>query len=274
MLPALKQIAAQSVPKQVKAAPKRATTFFLGLSVAIKIRGSRKRGSGSSRARCGVHHECFPREGKEHTMISSSPPSSTGQYQVIAACDLSPLGDRAVEDALLLCATRQHSMLHVITVVSTHARGVVLPGDARVLAYEEAQEIVRIHLAGIVDRCLADGVHVSLELSASHVIVGEPAACICQLADEIDADLVVLGTHDRRGIGRMLHNSLTAEVMRRAQCAVLVIRPRDFLEGKKLPDVQPPLGPDEHHLLALRSAPTYHYVPRASRPPARIMPAL
>jgi nucleotide-binding universal stress UspA family protein len=209
-------------------------------------------------------------------MISSCPPSFDGHYQVVAACDLSPLGDRAVEEALLLCATRAHSRLHVITVAAPHAKGVILPGgDTRVMHYEEAQEAVRGHLARIVERCLADGTQLSLEQIASHLTCCDPAAGICGLANEIDADLVVLGTHDRhRRLGRMLHGSLTAEVMRRAGCAVMVIRPRDFLCGEKLPDVQPPLQPGEHALLPCHSTPTYHYVPRSSRPPSRMMPAI
>jgi hypothetical protein len=53
-----------------------------------------------------------------------------------------------------------------------------------------------------------------------------------------------------------------------------VIRPRDFLDGEKVPEIQPPLQPDEHPLLPFHGPPTYHYVPRASREPDRLMPAL
>jgi hypothetical protein len=55
---------------------------------------------------------------------------------------------------------------------------------------------------------------------------------------------------------------------------VFVIRPRDFLEGERVPEIQPALKPGEHPLLPFRTAPTYHYVHRMNRESGRIMPSI
>src|SRR3990172_2147324 len=48
---------------------------------------------------------------------------------------------------------------------------------------------------------------------------------IIRCADEKKADLVVMGTHGRRGLNRLLLGSVAESVARRAHCAVLLIRP-------------------------------------------------
>jgi nucleotide-binding universal stress UspA family protein len=47
---------------------------------------------------------------------------------------------------------------------------------------------------------------------------------ILQVADEIGADLIVLGTHGRTGLGRLLMGSVAEQVVRRARCPVLTVR--------------------------------------------------
>lgn len=53
---------------------------------------------------------------------------------------------------------------------------------------------------------------------------GEPAAEIVRAAREWGADLIVVGSHARHGLGRMLLGSVAEAVMRRAACPVLVVR--------------------------------------------------
>lgn len=54
------------------------------------------------------------------------------------------------------------------------------------------------------------------------VVVGDPVAAIVQ-ASESDVDLVVMGTHGRSGMKRMIFGSVTAEVMRLASAPVLAV---------------------------------------------------
>lgn len=57
------------------------------------------------------------------------------------------------------------------------------------------------------------------------VRTGDPAHEIVSAAREWQADLIVTGTHGRRGLGRMFLGSVAETVVRTAPCAVLVIPP-------------------------------------------------
>jgi len=56
------------------------------------------------------------------------------------------------------------------------------------------------------------------------LISGDPPTAICRLAEEIDADLIVMGTHGRTGLSRLLMGSVAEAVVRRAPCPVLTYK--------------------------------------------------
>jgi nucleotide-binding universal stress UspA family protein len=53
---------------------------------------------------------------------------------------------------------------------------------------------------------------------------GDPEAVILQTAHEIGADLIVMGTHGRTGLRRLLMGSVAEHVVRKASCSVLTVR--------------------------------------------------
>lgn len=55
-------------------------------------------------------------------------------------------------------------------------------------------------------------------------VQGLPGQAILTVAIEIDADLIVLGTHGRRGVSRLLVGSVAEYVMRNAKCPVVVVK--------------------------------------------------
>jgi len=63
----------------------------------------------------------------------------------------------------------------------------------------------------------------SLEVSYC-VADGSPASEIVRLARELPADWVVMGTHGRTGLGRLLMGSVAEAVVRRAPCPVLTLK--------------------------------------------------
>jgi nucleotide-binding universal stress UspA family protein len=58
----------------------------------------------------------------------------------------------------------------------------------------------------------------------THVRQGPCAGEICNFAQEGAFDLIVMGTHGRRGLNRMLLGSVAERVLRTAPCPVLTIR--------------------------------------------------
>lgn len=52
--------------------------------------------------------------------------------------------------------------------------------------------------------------------------IGEPVATILNVANDLEADLIVLGTHGRPGIKRLVRSSVAEEVLAQAPCDVMV----------------------------------------------------
>lgn len=187
--------------------------------------------------------------------------SPTRPFPIVAAIDFSELADRALLEALRLSNQHPHSELHVIAVGTAMEDAIRLPGPTlRVMSQEDANSEAREHVADLVQSHVAIHGASTLERIAVYVTTGHPAERIVALATEVDADTIVLGTHGRTGLRRIVLGSVAEEVLRRAPCTVLVVRPRDFLEGEKVPAVQPPLKPGEHALRNFAERPTYHYV--------------
>jgi universal stress protein A len=59
------------------------------------------------------------------------------------------------------------------------------------------------------------------------LITGDPATAIARLADEEGVDLIVMGTHGRTGLTRLLMGSVAEAVVRRAPCPVLTYKQTD-----------------------------------------------
>ena len=63
-------------------------------------------------------------------------------------------------------------------------------------------------------------------LDVEEVIVhGDAAAEIVRVAAEREVDLIVISSHGRTGLGRMIFGSTAEAVVRRATCPVLVVKP-------------------------------------------------
>jgi nucleotide-binding universal stress UspA family protein len=121
-------------------------------------------------------------------------------------------------DALRVARTlaRDHGarlvLLHVASNEITAEGMVIIPTDPAV--YREALDEMRGRLGG-------PDLKFPVE---SAVREGDAAAEILRAAGEIPCDLIVMGTHGRRGLGRLLMGSVAEAVLRRALCPVLTIR--------------------------------------------------
>jgi nucleotide-binding universal stress UspA family protein len=73
----------------------------------------------------------------------------------------------------------------------------------------ELERVKRLDAAVKVEHLLADG---------------HPAKEIVRTANENDCDLVVMGTHGRTGLRRLLTGSVAEEVLRRATCPVRIVK--------------------------------------------------
>lgn len=66
---------------------------------------------------------------------------------------------------------------------------------------------------------------VNPSIAVTHVLLeGDPAAEIVRYAIDATVDLIVMGTHGRTGLERLLLGSVAEKVMREAPCSVLVVK--------------------------------------------------
>jgi nucleotide-binding universal stress UspA family protein len=76
------------------------------------------------------------------------------------------------------------------------------------------------------------------------LLEGDAATAILRVARETPADLVVMGTHGRVGLGRLM-GSVAEKVVRQACCPVLTVRaPTSSVLPASATDVQAPAGQD------------------------------
>lgn len=122
----------------------------------------------------------------------------------------------------------------------THARELALTYGARIDLFHVVEEVVYPSTYGIepvelptgevienVENALADLARE--EIGIEHVVVeartGYAPAAIRSYADETNADLVVIATHGRSGLDRLLMGSVTENIVRRASQPVFVVKP-------------------------------------------------
>jgi nucleotide-binding universal stress UspA family protein len=109
-------------------------------------------------------------------------------------------------------------------------------GSRLVVAYVRAPTVVAYgELGPIVPDPVQTPEDVKSRLTARHVLDpwvevdyrvadGEPAAEIVRLAGKDNANLIVMGTHGRTGVGRLLMGSVAEAVLRHAPCAVMTLK--------------------------------------------------
>ncbi len=62
---------------------------------------------------------------------------------------------------------------------------------------------------------------------------GDVGGTVCRVAGELGVDVIVVGSHGRGAIERLLLGSVSEQVVRHAPCPVLVVRPAPAGDEKK-----------------------------------------
>lgn len=147
--------------------------------------------------------------------------------RIVCATDLSPASMPAWERAQLLgrLLKAEVLLLHVVAPVPIPAEGYFPPALYQALieaGHREAGEGLDRLVGSVADPALAVTVRVE---------EGAASQRILSVAREGSADLIVMGTHGRTGLGRILLGSVADTVVRLAPCPVLTVRARP--EGRE-----------------------------------------
>lgn len=75
-------------------------------------------------------------------------------------------------------------------------------------------------------------------VTCEHLLLkGSPAEAIIECAKENNVDMIVMSSHGRTGLGRMLLGSVAESVMRHAECPILIVKPRVSGAQAKAPSI-------------------------------------
>jgi hypothetical protein len=72
----------------------------------------------------------------------------------------------------------------------------------------------------------------------AHFRHGSPAKNVAQLAADLDADLVIVGSHGHSGIERFFLGSVAERISRLAHCPVMIVRPKDHTIAGAVPEIE------------------------------------
>jgi nucleotide-binding universal stress UspA family protein len=123
---------------------------------------------------------------------------------------------RAAVDYAILLAERfgaEVQLLHIWRPVATPTLWDQLPLD----------EFVRTNAGQTMKSYLAE-LEESGVKALGRLEQGEPAETIVEVAREDDLDLIVMGTHGRTGLSRLLHRHVAERVIRASPCPVITLR--------------------------------------------------
>jgi universal stress protein A len=140
----------------------------------------------------------------------------SGYRHILLGLDLSSESRQVVDRAVALRDSfgSELSVIHVIEPLS-FAYGGDIPMDFSGIQ-EEIHKQARTHMSALCDP-------LNIPESNRHLVVGRPETEIHHVADDIKADLVVVGSHGRHGLA-LLMGSTANGVLHGAKCDVLAVR--------------------------------------------------
>ncbi len=139
--------------------------------------------------------------------------------RILVPVDFSDTSVAAMKAAIEL-ALELNAELQVIHVCQMHASDLLegSMGDASAIESQAISEAEK-KLEGFIKEYLSNGISISTTIST-----GDPHDVINQMAKEINADMIVMGTHGRTGLSHMVMGSVAENVLRHAEVPVMSIR--------------------------------------------------
>jgi nucleotide-binding universal stress UspA family protein len=147
--------------------------------------------------------------------------TETGTHRILVPVDLSVHARRALAHAREIAeeSGAEVHLLHVAQSFPDYGTAETPPGS-ETLSDSERRE-VETALEEIAGEVLGDDLPVRLHVEAG---LGNPALFVLDLAERLDIDLVVLGSHGRSGIRRFWLGSVTEKVVQLAPCPVFTVK--------------------------------------------------
>ncbi|MBB5496841.1 universal stress protein [Paraburkholderia sp. MM5384-R2] len=145
-------------------------------------------------------------------------------YQhILVALDGSTFSKRALKEAVNLAALTKGVVHPVYVVDKTPLFSYAGYYDPLTLV-EALRQDGQLVLEEAEQACAAADVPCRPEMIESESLSDDVAAIVLRYGEQIHADLLVLGTHGRRGVRRLVIGSVAERVLRFSTCPVLLMR--------------------------------------------------
>jgi nucleotide-binding universal stress UspA family protein len=174
--------------------------------------------TGLSRLLLGSVTERIVRTSDVPVLSSRRQPDGDTYDRILVPTDGSDTASAAVDHALGL-AEQFGATVHAVAVIDTSALAGAFDGGPVVDdVVADVTEGCERAVAGVADRCADRGV-----AAVTAVEQGTPYRVLADYVDEAGIDIVAMGTHGRRGVGRYLLGSVTERVVRTSDVPVLSV---------------------------------------------------
>jgi universal stress protein A len=148
---------------------------------------------------------------------------TAGIKRILVATDFSLDSDAAVAYGLALAKT-VHASIYLLHVVENPLAAGVWSSEIYTAEIAALQINLMRDAKKNLKRAIASIDHPGVKI-VGDVRAGRPATTIVEAAREQRVDLIVIASHGRTGITRLMMGSVAEHVVRNAPCAVLVVRP-------------------------------------------------
>lgn len=171
---------------------------------------------------------------------------------LLLARDFSSTSDQALHFALEL-ARRSGATLHLLYADVMYTDPLEAEVPLPPLTEEERAKVRERLTTDSTGRSLENLDEVFLEYAVERDVAAAPA--ILSYASDNDVDIIILGTHGRRGVRRVLLGSVAEEVLRAADRPVITVRgEQDIEDWQHIERILVPLDFSEHAETALSTA--------------------
>ncbi len=152
---------------------------------------------------------------------ASMPSSAVAVKNVLFATDFSATSEAALPYATAICR-RFGSTLHTVHVLSD-AGLLMMSGGVDYVSMGTIYEDAHTEAKEKLDQLSARFEGIAQRNYVRHGLVWKNLAAII---DENAVDLIVVGTHGRTGLGKLLLGSVAEDILRHASCPVLTVGPK------------------------------------------------
>lgn len=162
--------------------------------------------------------------------------TDTRRFRTVVGYDFSPQADLALERAIGLTAGFDDAEVHVVAGIDHNNTNRDFPHvDKSFEGADSIREMIQKRINDLVAEIQPPSVHTFV-----HTWINGGADTILAIAEEVRADIILVGTHSKKGIARMVLGSVSERVAREARCPVLVVRQTSY--GPETPnlDIEPP----------------------------------